>query len=338
MAVTAGTRGYVGLRQQDEATDCNLDPATVTLDGLLVNSSFMAPTSLDKVHPTLAAQHLYVLVDSGEHIVTARFHPSCAHALATASGSAEDSAVGVGVASTKPNATGTATRTSGTFRGDAGKGPPGLPDAPPFPPAHYPATWSLDNTTRGRWRGVYGASGYQLFAFDPAGTDVVELPQWVNAVTLWKGSTAFVGSDSANASYLEDPRSLPRTSSTAADGQRQNQTSSAGAALGFATKGGDGSQGTVLDVNVTEGTPYNLTLYMVGAVKPVKSSTWSFSRQAIRVMDLESLNPIAPDPLIAHADGGVYWTLQYTRGVRLRVMPIDSDAGFSAVFFDGPKQ
>ena len=73
---------------------------------------------------------------------------------------------------------------------------------------------------------------------------------------------------------------------------------------------------------------------MVSAVQPKSKPTWSFSRQAIRVMDLATLDPIAMDPLIEHAEGGVYWSLVYDKGVRLRVMPIDSDAGFSAVFLD----
>ena len=60
----------------------------------------------------------------------------------------------------------------------------------------------------------------------------------------------------------------------------------------------------------------------------------SFSKQAIRVMDLATLDPIAPDPLITDAGAGVYWSLTYDRGVRLRVMPIDSDAGWSGLFFD----
>ena len=51
-------------------------------------------------------------------------------------------------------------------------------------------------------------------------------------------------------------------------------------------------------------------------------------------MDLAPLNPIAPEPLLQAFPGGLYWTLTYDRGVRLRVMPIDGDSGFSAVFFD----
>jgi len=49
---------------------------------------------------------------------------------------------------------------------------------------------------------------------------------------------------------------------------------------------------------------------------------------------LTQLDPIAPDPLIKDDGNGVYWSLTYTRGVRLRVMPIDSDAGWSGLFFD----
>ena len=49
---------------------------------------------------------------------------------------------------------------------------------------------------------------------------------------------------------------------------------------------------------------------------------------------MTQLDPIAPDPLIKDDGNGVYWSLTYTRGVRLRVMPIDSDAGWSGLFFD----
>lgn len=51
-------------------------------------------------------------------------------------------------------------------------------------------------------------------------------------------------------------------------------------------------------------------------------------------MDLATLNPIAPEPLLEPGSNGLYWTLTYDRGVRLRVMPIDGDSGFCAIFFD----
>ena len=94
------------------------------------------------------------------------------------------------------------------------------------------------------------------------------------------------------------------------------------------------SAGTVLDVNITREGRYQLALYAVANVRPDGSQTWSASRQAIRVMDLDTMNVISPDPMLSSFDGGVYYVLKYKNGVRLRVMPVDSDAGFSAVFFD----
>ena len=125
-------------------------------------------------------------------------------------------------------------------------------------------------------------------------------------------------------------------------------------ALGWASISGDyfgadGSQGTVINVNVTQGTRYRLTLYMVSGVNTsdthpgtpthcpstgMVDSPCSATKQAVRVMDLETLNPVAPEPLLADAPNGLYWTLTYDRGVRLRIMPIDGDSGCSAVFFD----
>ena len=62
---------------------------------------------------------------------------------------------------------------------------------------------------------------------------------------------------------------------------------------------------------------------------------WGGWADAWRVLcSLATLDPIAPDPFIPNSPQGVYWTLSYDRGVRLRVMPIDSDAGWSALFFD----
>jgi hypothetical protein len=52
------------------------------------------------------------------------------------------------------------------------------------------------------------------------------------------------------------------------------------------------------------------------------------------LQDLDTFNVIAPTPLLDDDGGGLYWILRYNRGVRLRVMPLHSDAGFSGVFFD----
>ena len=220
---------------------------------------------------------------------------------------------------------------------------------PPFPPAVYPVSQktgtTTDRVTRGSWRGKYGKDGYILFGYDN-GSDVKSLPSYVASVSIFKGDTVFVGKDAHNSSYLEAPPSSSSSSSFSDGGAAALETtakakpvevvgSEGGRALGFVTAGGDGSQGTVLDVNVTASSSfYTLALYTVGDVKPPSRATWAASRQAIRVMDLETLNVITPDPLLDVMDGGLYWTMRYNRSVRLRVMPIDSDAGFSAVFFD----
>jgi hypothetical protein len=297
--VRAAVPGVVGLRLADEVTGCELDLSTATVDGAPAAAQTAAEAGVlhgGKVLPAVAARHAFVAVPAGGHTVTAAFSSACAHRLAESDAAAQRYEAAV-----------------------ASAGPAkGLPSAPPFPPAVYPGSWTVDATTGGAWAGKYGKDGYQLFAFDQKQSeDVSKLPAWVHSVSLFKGKSKYVGTDAANASFLLDPRG------------------GGAASLGFATQGADGSQGTVIDVNVTAGTPYRLSLYMVGAIRPAGASTWSFSRQAIRVMDLATLDPIAPDPLIQDGKGaGVYWTLNYDRGVRLRVMPIDSDAGFSAVFFD----
>jgi hypothetical protein len=298
ISTDASVDGVIGLRIVDEDTDCELDLETIRLNGRPVAAE-SDNVQIDRVHPVLASQHAYVAVPPGQHSVTASFATGC---LEGASGNALP------------------VTTPASHAMSPGE-PKGFPVVPPYTAPSYPGTWVIDNATGGDWVGKYGAEGYQLFAFDANSSDVIQLPNWVLGVTGKNGGAlqnapAFVGADSANKSYLVDPR---------------DQSSRA---LGFVTQGADGSQGTVLDINTTAGRKYKLTLYMVGSVQPKGKPTWSFSKQAIRVMDRATLDPIAMDPLIEHASSGVYWTLMYDRAVRLRVMPIDSDAGFSAVFFD----
>ena len=81
----------------------------------------------------------------------------------------------------------------------------------------------------------------------------------------------------SNHTLLQDPR-LPT------DKQRS---------LGIVSTGGDGSQGVVVDIHVAQkanSSEFLVALYMVG-----QTQRWS---QAVRVMDLESLNVVAKTPLI----------------------------------------
>ena len=106
-----------------------------------------------------------------------------------------------------------------------------------------------------------------------------------------------------NAAFLSDPRPAHK-------GERSlGWTSNTGNYFGA-----DGSQGTVLNVNTTAGTRYRLSLYLVSGIQPnasteaacptvgMVSSPCSATKEAIRVMDLETLNPIAPEPLLEDAE------------------------------------
>lgn len=201
----------------------------------------------------------------------------------------------------------------------------GLEHCPPFAPAHYPATSTVvAGQTGGDWKGAFGADGYVLFGFDN-GTDVQVLPEYVVSIGRGERSiSSFVGRDVGNASFLEDPRG-------------------GGRALGVITNGGDrrwlGHRGTRLDINTTgaAGTSFNVTLYSVANVKPTGALSWTGMRQAIRVMDLKTMDVIAAEPRLDITEQGSYWTLTCDRSVRLRVMPLDKDPAFSAVFFDSQK-
>lgn len=133
---------------------------------------------------------------------------------------------------------------------------------PPYPPAQYPANWSTDTTGGGAWQQHhYGTAGYQLFGFYNT-SDATSLPRWVHSVTIHRGTTYYVGASATNASYLEPPAGVRQESSGEAqlprapfEGVQLPQAPSGGQMrrLGFVTDGADGSQGTVLDINVTAG-------------------------------------------------------------------------------------
>ena len=122
------TGGLVGLRLKDEATGCDLDLRTVTLDGIASTVRMAATTIIDRVHPHVSADHAYVAVPSGRHTVRAEFTKSCMAALAPP-----------------------LLVPSAPIKATLGVG---LPDVPPFRPTSYSGNWSTDNTTRGGgWRG-----------------------------------------------------------------------------------------------------------------------------------------------------------------------------------------
>ena len=180
-----------------------------------------------------------------------------------------------------------------------------------FPPRVYPSNGTLDTATRGAWTEKYGRDGYVLFAFDN-GTDRVRLGGRLSNVSFFhdrskKSVFAGAGPPAQNATWLRDPK-----------------TPSSRAALGYASNGADGSQGLVLDVELSG--PARVSLYMCA-----RDVSW---RQAIRVMDLKSLSVIAPTPLVANYTGGTYYTVKVKASVRLRIMSINGLNTAAALFVD----
>jgi ABC-type cobalamin transport system permease subunit len=58
-------------------------------------------------------------------------------------------------------------------------------------------------------------------------------------------------------------------------------------------------------------------------------------KHAMRVVDMKSMNVIAPTKLISNHTKGVWWSVRYDRSLRLRLMGINS-ARASAVAFGLP--
>jgi hypothetical protein len=325
VVIDAGIDGVVGLRRFAEGSNCVLDVASVTLDGREAASELTWTVEAPRLHPSVLGQHVFVGVrangrdGSTRHVVRASYTDGC------------------GSTGTREPVTRELFGDSATLERLASvEAPPasslgkGLPTIPPFAAPSYPARWTLEKGG-GDWLGRRGSAGYVLFAFDGDGKDVQRVPSWVAPPQAWlspplagHSKSRWVGADAGNATYLQDPQNFTR-------------------ALGWATSsanyfGADGSQGTVIDVNVTTPRPWKLSVYFVGGVIPNETytpKTHTATKQAIRVMDLATLDPIAPEPLIELGFGeSVYWVLSYDKGVRLRCQPIDGDSGFAAVFFD----
>jgi hypothetical protein len=226
------------------------------------------------------------------------------------------------------------------------------PPAPParaaggavFPPPAWAAVaWGVDAATRGAWRGAYGRDGFFFFAFDTNATgapqSVAALPPYANGVGVHKAGfttvdTRCLGANASDPAFLEDPRG-------GGGGARR---------LGFATTGGDGSQGIPVVVNLTNGSPgpvlRNISFYFSStqqpgsAVDPYQNGP---PAMVLRVMDLNTLNPVAPDVRLDAFEGGVYYWVTIrcggggapaACGVRLRAMQIDGTNTVSAVFFN----
>ena len=218
-----------------------------------------------------------------------------------------------------------------------------------FPPASWAAVaWGLDTATQGRWQGAKGADGHYFFSFytnsSGAPQDLPALPPYAHSVRIKQAGfdhtqRVCLGANASDPAFLQDPR--PTGSTPAATLPR----------LGYASTGGDGSQGIAIDVNLTSahGVLRSLSFYMASTQQPTAAVDPYQAGQpsmVVRVMDLRTLNPIAPDLRIDDFGAGVYYNVTICCGcapgdgawcgVRARLMQIDGTNSISAVFFDTP--
>ena len=79
-------------------------------------------------------------------------------------------------------------------------------------------------------------------------------------------------------------------------------------------------------MRVGSGRRHRVALYMVG----------SATAQALRVMDLATLNLVSPTPYFTADElaGGAYYVLETDRSLRLRLMSTHGQNTVSAVFVD----
>lgn len=174
----------------------------------------------------------------------------------------------------------------------------------PFPEPSYPAsTHELDRHSQGGGLLFHGRDGFVLLGYNQ-GKDVIHLPNYIFNVTVrrhdvngWRSlDREFLGNSGTNPVYL--PFGTERALGT----------------VGHDGFGGGNRNCILVDVTIAYRQSYSLSIYFVGTSRE--------SRHAVRMMDGDSLNVIAPTVLITEYEHGVWWTLDYDSSVRLRLMDI----------------
>ena len=176
---------------------------------------------------------------------------------------------------------------------------------------------------------LYGTDGYILFGCDESGHDVQKLPSYIANVTVIRHgfpgylnvSREFLGYSDSNPLYLPLVKRRDRSiASTRGLGR-----------VGFDDAGGGDINCILIDVHVSKqflSRPYSLSIYSVAESNE--------NKHAIRVMDGDSFNLIAPTPLIDKYADGVWWTVHYNGSIRLKFMDIKG-IFISAVAFGSPE-
>jgi hypothetical protein len=156
--------------------------------------------------------------------------------------------------------------------------------------------FSEDTTTRGNWRGKYGAAGYILYNFDGIKKHKQKLPPFIKKIAT--GKTANVNF----AVQTQDPRAC------------------------FQTMWFDIHHATTAKKTATK--PYKITLYFADLDRQNR-------RSAIEVFDLKTKQLLAPVFIVRDYAQGKHISFQTDREVRIRINHVRGpNATLSAILFD----
>lgn len=347
--VHASVPGYVALRKDIVLLNTRISACTrapkVFLDGkrALAASLWQVVASArdagsmalgEHFIPTRASQLLFVRIpNAGFHNVTASYHCKSRQSSSDGKNTTESGATAVGI-----------------------------PHVPPFPIPKYPAIATSDQKSHGDGLATYGTDGYVLFGFDN-GTDRINLPSYIKNVTArthgftgWNSlERTFVGTSKCDPRFLSDPKSnrFERVPTSGVELRRCQGTNRSLGMISLSEDEGFDAGFLVLDVEISESmefgdrltselspldtkkqnnteinSEFDLSIYCVAQHKGEK--------HAIRVMDLESLNVIAPTGFVTNYTGGVWWTFRYHSSMRFRIMTIDGIRISAVTFSNGP--
>lgn len=184
---------------------------------------------------------------------------------------------------------------------------------PPFPDPAYPATIvGIDSNGGGDALHMHGRDGYLLLGCDN-GTDVLQLPSYIKNISVlqhgypgwFRPRSEFVGTSTNTPSYLpkcassSHQRALGRVGIDGIGGEQPDLNS------------------ILIHVETSRNPPVRMfvSLYFVA-----KTNT---DKLAIQVMDLASLNTVAPTTAVSEYEGGIWWTVEYDASLRIRLMNME---------------
>jgi hypothetical protein len=199
-------------------------------------------------------------------------------------------------------------------------------EATPFPPPQWPgALVTVDATTRGNWRGVYGGAG-MLFLGLPRNMSV--LPTWVTSATVWAAQNS--GFNGAEFAWPAEQTSGDARALESANGEGPR-------ALGAAAPSGSGS--FPIDIVLGDGAParFRVAIYYCdfGPTPWGDGQQGKARTQEAYLLRLPSLNPLAPRTALRDFAGGVWHVYEVGESFRVRTTTVRGDyATVSAIAFD----